>query len=114
MHSTPTIAWVYLGIAIVTEVLGTSLLKPAGEHPRVGIISVVVLGYVISFGALAMALRVGMQVGVAYAIWSAIGTAAVATVGVLAFHEPATWAKVGFIGVIVVGVAGLELTGRHG
>lgn len=113
MLTSPAAAWIYLSIAIATEVLGTSLLKAASEHPRPWIVSLVVVGYVVSFGALALALRVGMQVGVAYAIWSAVGTAAVALVGVLAYGEPATLAKAGFIAMIIAGVVGLELTGHQ-
>lgn len=114
MLTSPAYAWLYLSVAIAAEVLGTSLLKAASDHPRVWIVSLVVLGYLVSFGALALTLRVGMQVGVAYAIWAAVGTAAVALVGVLAYQEPATLTKAGFIALIIAGVVGLELTGhRH-
>jgi small multidrug resistance pump len=70
---------------------------------------VVVVGYVASFVLLAKALK-SLDVGVAYAIWSGVGTAVVAALGVLLFAESMSVAKAFWIAVIVVGVIGLQAT----
>jgi small multidrug resistance pump len=69
------------------------------------------LFYAASFVALTFALK-GIEVSLAYAIWSGIGTVIIATIGILYFQEPATALKIVSIGLIVVGgVAGLKLSG---
>jgi drug/metabolite transporter (DMT)-like permease len=54
-----------------------------------------------------------LEVGAVYAIWSALGTAAVALIGVVLFHEPANGLKVFSIALIIVGVVCLNLSGGH-
>jgi quaternary ammonium compound-resistance protein SugE len=55
-----------------------------------------------------------LPVGTAYAVWTGIGAVGTATLGVFLFDEPASFARVGFIGLIVVGIVGLRLvSGGH-
>lgn len=106
-----SLAWFWLTAAIACEVAGTSALKPASSHPTVLTVGVVVIGYVASMIGLALALRAGMGVGVAYAVWSGAGTAAIAIIGATFLGEAANpWTFV-FIGVIIIGVVGLNLVG---
>jgi small multidrug resistance pump len=72
----------------------------------------VVGGYGVSFWLLALVLR-EMSIGATYAVWSAVGTALIATIGMLAFGEPATALKVASLGLIILGVVGLNLAGSH-
>lgn len=104
--------WLLLALAISTEIAATVSLKASEGFTRLGPSVVVVLGYVASFVLLARALRT-IEVGVAYAIWSAVGTAAVAVLGIWLFGESATLAKAFWIGVIVIGVVGLQVSGSH-
>lgn len=56
-----------------------------------------------------------MDVSLVYAIWSGLGTALVAAIGILWFKEPATALKLCSIGLIVLGVIGLNMSmGRAG
>jgi small multidrug resistance pump len=73
-----------------------------------------VVGYAVSFVLLAKALK-DIEVGVAYAVWSAVGTAAVAALGIWLFGESASLMKAVWIGVIVIGVVGLQVStgGAH-
>lgn len=103
------IAWVYLAVAIGTEIAATVSLKASAGFTRLWPSVVVVVGYVASFVLLAKALK-DLEVGVAYAIWSAVGTAAVALLGIWLFGEQASWAKAFWIAVIVVGVIGLQVS----
>jgi multidrug transporter EmrE-like cation transporter len=64
--------WLFLSIAIVAEVIGTSALKAAEGFTRLGPSLVVIVGYGMSFYFLSLALR-GIPVGVAYAVWSGVG-----------------------------------------
>ncbi len=63
---------------------------------------------VVSFVLLVAALR-QLPAGTAYAVWTGIGASGVAIIGMIAFGEPATAARVLFIGVIVAGIIGLRL-----
>lgn len=106
-------AWAYLTLAIVFEVAGTTSLKMSEGFTRLVPTLLILPVYVISFGLLGFAIR-DIPIGVAYAIWSAVGTAAIALIGMVLFREPITAAKAGFIGIIIIGVVGLQLTETAG
>ncbi len=106
-------AWLWLTTAISSEVVGTAALKSASAHPGVFNVGVVVAGYVISFVTFAIALRAGMTIGIGYAVWSAVGTAAIVGIGVLFYRERITPWEVFFLAVIIVGVVGLNLSGSR-
>jgi small multidrug resistance pump len=54
-----------------------------------------------------------LDVSITYAIWSGVGTALIAAIGIFYFKEPATAIKIGSIALIVIGVVGLALVERH-
>ena len=60
--------------------------------------------------ALTMAIKM-IDVSGAYAIWSGVGTALIAIIGAVHFREPMTLIKVVSVGMIIVGVVGLNITG---
>jgi len=66
--------------------------------------------YTLSLGMLTLALK-RIDVSVAYAVWSGVGTALIATIGVLWFKEPATALKLVSLALIIAGVVGLNLSG---
>ncbi len=103
-------AWAYLALAIVFEIAGTTALKISDGFVRLMPSLVILPAYALSFGFLGVAIR-DIPLSVAYAIWSGVGTAAIAAIGFAVFREPLTLAKVAFIGVIIIGVVGLQLTG---
>ena len=105
MHS-----WLLLMGAIVAEVGGTTCLKLSDGFSRlVPSLGVFVL-YPLSFVLLAAVLK-AIDVSVAYAIWSGVGTALVAVIGILIFNEPISAARFASLGLIILGVVGLQLTG---
>ncbi|MFC6733766.1 multidrug efflux SMR transporter [Haladaptatus sp. DYSN1] len=72
-----------------------------------------VVALIISMVLLAKAVET-LPVGTAYAVWTGIGAVGTAILGMYLFDEPATVARLGFIGLIVVGVVGLNLvSGGH-
>lgn len=55
-----------------------------------------------------------LPIGTAYAVWTGIGAVGTASLGIVLFDEPATLARIGFIGVILVGIVGLHgVSGGH-
>jgi small multidrug resistance pump len=101
---------VYLAIAILLEISGTTALKLSDGFTRPGPASVVIVCYVASFAVLSLALR-RIDLSTAYAVWSGVGTALVAAIGILWFGEPAGLWKLLSLVLIIVGVAGLHLAG---
>lgn len=99
--------WWFLGGAIVTEVSATLSLKAALVHPAWYVL--VFLGYLAAFVFLAMVLRLGMGIGVAYGIWGAVGVALTALLSNVLFHEPLTPLMLAGIGLVIVGVLVVEL-----
>jgi quaternary ammonium compound-resistance protein SugE len=65
-----------------------------------------------SFGLLNLALR-DLPVGTAYAVWTGIGAAGTAIVGILALGEPAGALRIVAISLIVIGAIGLQAVGSH-
>jgi small multidrug resistance pump len=102
---------VYLAMAIAFEICGTTSLKLSDGFTRIGPSSAVVLCYLASFGLLSLALR-GIELSVAYAVWSSVGTAVVAAIGILWFGEGAGAWKLVCLALIVLGVAGMHLSER--
>jgi small multidrug resistance pump len=102
--------WFYLVMAIVLEVSGTTSMKLSQGFTKMQPSVLMFLFYGLSLSALTMALK-RMDVGVAYAVWSGLGTALIATVGVLWLKEPLNTMKVVSLTLIIIGVIGLNLSG---
>jgi len=102
--------WVYLSGAILLEVASTLALRVAAAGRRRWY-AVVITGYAISFGLLALALDAGMGIGVAYGVWTAVGVALTAVLSKLLWDEPLTVVMGLGIVLIIGGVLLLELGG---
>ena len=102
-------AYLLLALAIVAEVSGTVSLKLTEGFTKPLPSIVVVVGYGVAFTALALVLKLGMPIGVAYAIWAAAGVALVAIIGVVFFGDKMTLAMIGGLALIIGGVVLLEL-----
>jgi small multidrug resistance pump len=101
------IAW--LALAIGSEVIATTSLKLSDGFTRPIPVIAVVAGYAISFYALSISLR-SFPLGVVYAIWSGVGTAAIVVIGFFLFREALDTMKLGGIGLVIVGIALLNGT----
>lgn len=102
--------WLYLILAILLEVCGTTCMKLSEGFTKTIPSILLFVFYSLSFGMLTMALK-KLDVSLAYAVWSGMGTALIATIGVLWFKEPLTALKLISLGLIVLGVVGLNLSG---
>ncbi|MEV4755553.1 multidrug efflux SMR transporter [Micromonospora sp. NPDC049559] len=105
--------WLLLAGAILTEVTATICLRLSAGFTRPLPSVVVVIGYLAAFALLSQVLKRGLAVGVAYGIWSAVGVALVALVGVLFLDEALTWVQVVGLVLVIAGVAALQLGAAH-
>ncbi|WP_394614909.1 DMT family transporter [Lentzea sp. JNUCC 0626] len=99
--------------AIAAEIAATVSLKLSEGFSRLWPSVIVVVGYAIAFTALSRALKLGMPVGVAYAVWSAVGVAAVAIIGWKFLGETLNPTMVVGLTLIIGGVVTLELGRTH-
>jgi small multidrug resistance pump len=104
-------SYFYLAIAILAEVVATSMLKATDGFTK-GLPSLVVVGgYALAFYMLSLTLRT-MSVGVAYAIWAGTGVVLVSVAGVVIYKQtPDVWAGVGMT-LIVAGVVIINLMSK--
>ncbi|MCE8005100.1 QacE family quaternary ammonium compound efflux SMR transporter [Halomonas sp. MCCC 1A11081] len=104
-------AFVYLALAIVAEVVATSALKATHGFTRLVPSLMVVVGYAIAFYMLSLVLRT-IPVGIAYAIWAGLGIVLVALVGIVVYGQRPDLPAVLGIGLIVAGVVVIQLFSR--
>jgi small multidrug resistance pump len=95
--------WLYLGVAIVAEVIATSVLKAAEGFTRPIPSLVVLAGYATAFYCLSLTLRT-IPLGIAYALWSAVGIALVSVLGWLLYRQNLDLPAMIGIGFIITGV----------
>ncbi|MFC0680124.1 DMT family transporter [Lysobacter korlensis] len=103
-------AWVFLSAAIAFEVAATSLIGLTDGFKHLWWTVAVLSGYGVSFYMLAQAVR-ELEIGLVYAIWSGVGTAAIVTIGIVFLGESLTFPKLLGIGLIVAGVLVLNVMG---
>jgi small multidrug resistance pump len=103
--------WIWLFLAIFLEVAATILMKLSHGLTRTAPTVGMFVLYGLSFVPMTIALK-EMEIGTVYAIWSAVGTALVAVLGVMMFHEQANGLKVVAIVLIIAGVVCLDLSSR--
>jgi small multidrug resistance pump len=103
--------WIYLGLAILFEVAGTTCMKLSSGFTKAVPAIWMGLFYCICFFFLTLALK-RIDVSVAYAVWSGIGVALIASIGVFCFGEPVTALKVIGMLAIIGGVVALNLAGK--
>jgi small multidrug resistance pump len=101
-------SYLYLAVAIASEVTGTAALKYSDGFSELVPTAVVVAGYLGAFYLLSLTLQ-ELPVGLVYATWSGIGIVAAALLGVVLFDEPVDAAGIAGMALIVAGVAVLNL-----
>ena len=102
-------AWVYLLLAGLLEIAWMAGMKYSDGFSRLVPSVLTVAALVGSFILLLFAIRT-IPMGTAYAVWTGVGAAGAAIVGILHFDEPADLARLLCVAVVVAGVVGLKLT----
>ncbi|MGX6427791.1 DMT family transporter [Levilactobacillus yonginensis] len=102
--------YMYLGIAIMGELVGTNLLKAAAGFTRFGPALGALGAYALCFYFLSLAMK-NIDLNVAYAIWAGIGIVITTFISMTYWHEPINQASVLGIVLVVAGVVILNLYG---
>jgi len=102
------VAWVLLFLAGLLEVAWAVGLKYTDGFTRPLPTAATLVAMIASVILLALAVRT-LPLGTAYAVWTGIGTAGAVLLGIVLFQEPATLARLFFVGLIVAGIVGLKL-----
>ena len=103
----------FLTAAILSEIAATLALRASDGFSKLGPTLGAVAGYVLAFALLSQALRT-IEVGVAYAVWSGVGTAAITLIGIVALGESSAVLKLVGTALIVAGVVVLNVnTATH-
>ncbi len=101
-------AWAFLLVAGLLEVVWAVGLKYTDGFTRLAPSAVTAAAMIGSVYFLALAVRT-IPIGTGYAVWTGIGAVGVAILGMILFDEPKTLLRIGAIGLIVLGIAGLKL-----
>ncbi len=102
-------AAVMLALAISVEIVATLLLRASDGFSKLGPTLGAVAGYILAFALLAQTLKT-IEVGIAYAVWSGLGTAAITAIGIFALGESGAPLKLFGIALIVLGVVMLNVS----
>lgn len=100
--------YLYLTVAIVAEVIATSLLKATNEFTRLWPSIAVIAGYGVSFYFLTLTLKT-FPIGITYAIWSGLGIVLVSTVAYFIYQQKLDFAAIIGISLIIAGVIVINL-----
>ncbi len=101
-------AWIWLGIAGVMEIIWAIGLKYTEGFTRLWPSEVTGAAMIASVYFLALAVKT-IPIGTGYAVWTGIGAAGVAILGMILFGEPRTLVRLACIGLIIAGIVGLKM-----
>jgi quaternary ammonium compound-resistance protein SugE len=101
-------AWLFIFIAGLLEIAWAIGLKYSDgfTKPLATVLTIILM--ILSFVVLAQGIRT-IPVGTGYAVWTGIGAAGTAILGVILFNEPLTAARIGCLAMVIAGIVGLKL-----
>ena len=102
--------WLMFALTVVFEVGGTTCLKLSEGFSKITPYILIFIFYGLSFAAAAMAVK-RMDISYFYAVLATLGIVMVSIIGITYFKEPFSLIKMVSIGLIVIGVAGLQFNG---
>lgn len=102
-------SWIFLISAICMEVCGTTCMKLSEGFSKWLPSLLIFVFYGISFTLMTFAVK-KLELSIAYAIWSGVGTLLIALIGLFWFKEPLTILKIGSMVLVIAGVIGLNLS----
>jgi len=106
------LAWLYLFIAGIFEVIWAIGLKYTQGFTRLYPSIITLIGMFISFYFLSLATKT-LPIGTAYVIWTGIGAVGAVIMGIILFGEPSNFSRMIFLALIIIGMVGLKLTSSH-
>ncbi|MEI6755759.1 MAG: multidrug efflux SMR transporter [bacterium] len=105
--------WVYLLLAIISEIIATLSLRASVGFTKTIWLFPIAIGYGLALYLMSVSLKLGMPVGVAYAVWSAVGIVCVALAAKVIWNDPLTAKMMLGFALIIVGVAFVQLGTKH-
>lgn len=106
-------AWIYLIIAGVFEIVWAISLKYSEGFTKLFPSIITGIGMVISFYFLSLALK-SLPIGTSYAVWTGIGAVGTVIFGMIFFNEPRDFSRIFFLSLIIIGIIGLNfVTTNH-
>ncbi|EFE94751.1 SMR family transporter [Serratia odorifera] len=103
--------FIYLTMAIIAEVIATTMLKASEGFTRLWPSLVVVVGYGVAFWGLSMVVKT-MPLGIVYAIWSGMGIVLVSIAAVFVYNQKLDWPAIIGMGLIIAGVLVINLLSK--
>ena len=103
-----SVGWLYLILAGVFEIVFTTSMRYLDWPPRPGPLAVFLAASVLSFALLVAAIKT-VPLGTAYAVWTGIGAAGTAAIGIWFYGEPATAVRLVLLGLLIGSIVGLKL-----
>ncbi|PLR96788.1 DMT family transporter [Bacillus sp. T33-2] len=100
--------WLFLFIAGIGEIIGVAGINQLNKKGGVSSFLLFFAGFVLSFGFLTLAMK-GIEMSTAYAIWTGIGTAGSALLGMIFFGESRSWKRIACMCMVLFAVVGLKL-----
>ncbi len=101
--------WLFLFLAIMGEVIGTSALKASDGFTKIVPSIIVIAGYAIAFFFLSLTLKENINIGVVYAIWSGVGVSLISVIGYLYYKQSLDIPALLGIALIIIGVMIINL-----
>jgi quaternary ammonium compound-resistance protein SugE len=103
------VAWLYLIVAGILEVVWAFTMKQSDGFSKLGPSIVTLAAVLASFGLLTLAMR-SLPLGTAYTIWTGIGAVGAFVVGIVVLGESASAPRIASAALIIVGLVGLKLS----
>lgn len=105
-------AWVYLIIAGIFEIVWAIALKYSEGFTRLYPTLITAVGMIVSFYFLSQATKV-LPIGTSYAIWTGIGASGTVILGMILFNEPKDLTRMFFLSLILIGIIGLNIVSSN-
>lgn len=101
-------SWIILIFAGVMEVAGVTGMTLIGKGKKLAGWLTLLIGFPISLGLLSIAME-SIPLGIAYAVWTGIGTVGSALVGIIFYKESASYKRIMYLSIIIISVIGLRI-----
>lgn len=117
--SKQTIGWLIVVVAGLLEVLWPVFMKKFNDAPTTGgkvqWFAAMAATMCTSFGLLSLAVskKFGVPIGTSYAVWTGLGAAGAAAVGIIYFKEPREMLRIACLAMIIIGVVGIKFTHKE-
>lgn len=101
-------SWIILIFAGIMEVAGVTGMTLIGQGKKLAGWLTLLIGFPISLGLLSIAME-SIPLGIAYAVWTGIGTVGSALVGIIFYKESASYKRIMYLSIIIIAVIGLRI-----